>query len=93
LTTVIIDPAKSKNGITKEQVRLALEKENIECRPLWKPMHLQPVFSEALYFGEKVFENLFELGLCLPSRSNLSQADLQTVVDNISTPMLYCLIV
>src|SRR5665647_896267 len=84
LTTVLIDPAKSKNGITREQIRLALEKENIECRPLWKPMHLQPVFSEALYFGEKVAENLFDIGLCLPSGSNLTPENLQTVTDNIS---------
>ena len=83
LTTVLIDPSKSKNGITREQIRLALEKENIECRPLWKPMHLQPVFEGALYFGENIAENLFELGLCLPSGSNLTQADLESVVGNI----------
>ena len=46
-------------------------------------MHLQPVFNEALYFGESIAENLFELGLCLPSGSNLTQADLESVVDNI----------
>lgn len=83
LTTVLIDPAKSKNGITREHIRLALEKENIECRPLWKPMHLQPVFSDALYFGEKVAENLFDNGLCLPSGSNLTGGDLERVVENI----------
>lgn len=83
LATVLIDPAKSKNGITREHIRLALEKENIECRPLWKPMHLQPVFSGALYFGEKVAENLFDNGLCLPSGSNLTGGDLERVVENI----------
>ena len=83
LTTILINPTKSKNGITREQVRLALEKENIECRPLWKPMHLQPVFSDSLYFGEKVAENLFDNGLCLPSGSNLLQTDLELVVKNI----------
>ena len=77
-------PSKFKNSITREHISLALEKENIECRLLWKPMHLQPVFSEALYFGEKVAENLFELGLCLPSGSNLTPENLQTVADNIS---------
>ena len=83
LTTILINPTKSKNGITREQVRLALEKENIECRPLWKPMHLQPVFSDSLYFGEKVAENLFDNGLCLPSGSNLMGEDLETVAENI----------
>ena len=83
LTTILINPTKSKNGITREQVRLALEKENIECRPLWKPMHLQPVFSDSLYFGEKVAENLFDNGLCLPSGSNLTGEDLETVAENI----------
>ena len=83
LITVLIDPAKSKNGITREKIRLALEKENIEYRPLWKPMHLQPVFEGALYFGENIAENLFELGFCLPSGSNLIQTDLESVVENI----------
>ncbi len=57
----------------RETIRLALEKENIESRPLWKPMHLQPVFANAKYFGENVAEELFEKGLCLPSGSNLSE--------------------
>ncbi len=83
LTTVLIDPAKSKNGITREQIRLALEKENIECRPLWKPMHMQPVFADAHYFGDNFAANLFDFGLCLPSGSNLSQSDLQFIVKNI----------
>jgi len=84
LTTVLIDPTQTKNRITREHIRLALEKENIECRPLWKPMHLQPVFNAALYFGEKVAENLFDIGLCLPSGSNLTPENLQTVANNIS---------
>jgi dTDP-4-amino-4,6-dideoxygalactose transaminase len=83
LTTVLIDPSKSKNRITREQIRLALEKENIECRPLWKPMHIQPIFADAHYFGENIAENLFNFGLCLPSGSNLSQSDLLSVVKNI----------
>ena len=74
LTTILIDPA-SNQGLDREQVRLALEKENIESRPLWKPMHLQPVFADAPYFGEKVSEHLFEIGLCLPSGSNLTEED------------------
>ncbi|TVQ78575.1 MAG: pyridoxal phosphate-dependent aminotransferase [Flavobacteriales bacterium] len=74
LSTVLIDPAKT-NGVSRETVRLALEKDNIEARPLWKPMHMQPIFSEAPYVGESVAENLFEQGLCLPSGSNLTDED------------------
>ncbi len=74
LTTVVVDPKKNK-GITREEVRLALEAENIESRPLWKPMHLQPVFAGAPFYGDGVSEGLFERGLCLPSGSNLSTED------------------
>lgn len=77
LTCITIDPSKA--NVTREQIRLALEKENIESRPLWKPMHLQPVFEEMPYFGSGVSETLFENGLCLPSGSNLSGDDLQRV--------------
>ncbi|MGV4460536.1 DegT/DnrJ/EryC1/StrS family aminotransferase [Ornithobacterium rhinotracheale] len=59
----------------REKLRLALAEENIESRPLWKPMHMQPVFSNAMYFGEKVSENAFNRGLCLPSGSNLTDED------------------
>ena len=59
----------------REALRLAFESENIETRPLWKPMHLQPVFQNAPYYGEKVSESLFENGLCLPSGSNLTDSD------------------
>ena len=79
LSCILVNPAKS-GVITRETIRLALEKENIESRPLWKPMHLQPVFADAKYFGNKVAETLFENGLCLPSGSNLDQADLERVV-------------
>jgi dTDP-4-amino-4,6-dideoxygalactose transaminase len=74
LTTILIDPVVT-NGITRETLRLALESDNIESRPLWKPMHLQPVFSEYPYYGNKVAEKLFENGLCLPSGSNLTNED------------------
>lgn len=60
---------------TREALRLAFEKENIETRPLWKPMHLQPVFKDCMYFGNSVAEDLFERGLCLPSGSNLTTSD------------------
>ena len=65
----------------REHIRLALEKENIESRPLWKPMHLQPVFEKDPSYCNGVSENLFERGLCLPSGSNLSQDDLNRVVE------------
>lgn len=73
LSAILIDPEIA--GTTREQVRLALLEENIESRPLWKPMHLQPVFAEAPYYGGTVAEHLFNNGLCLPSGSNLSDAD------------------
>lgn len=78
LTTIIIDPQKN-NGITRESLRLAFEKENIETRPLWKPMHLQPVFSYCPYYGSSISENLFEHGLCLPSGSNLTDNDFERI--------------
>ena len=73
LTCVIINP--NDLGKTREDLRIALEKENIESRPLWKPMHLQPVFEKYPYYGGKVSEQLFENGLCLPSGSNLNESD------------------
>ncbi len=72
LTTVLIDP-KMTSEATREDFRLALEKENIESRPLWKPMHLQPVFKKALAYKNGTSEKLFEKGLCLPSSSSLSE--------------------
>jgi dTDP-4-amino-4,6-dideoxygalactose transaminase len=67
-------------GCTREDVRLALEKENIEARPVWKPMHLQPVFQDARKVGGDVSANIFERGLCLPSGSNLSDEDRNRVI-------------
>ena len=80
LTTVVVDPKKNK-GITREEVRLALEAENIESRPLWKPMHLQPVFAEAAFYGDGTSEGLFEQGLCLPSGSNLGEGDFERIFE------------
>jgi dTDP-4-amino-4,6-dideoxygalactose transaminase len=79
LTCLTIDPAKS-GGITRESIRLALEQANIESRPLWKPMHLQPVFQDFPYFGGNIAEGLFDSGLCLPSGSNLSEEQLAQIV-------------
>ena len=78
LTTILIDPSKG-NKKSREDVRILLQDANIESRPLWKPMHLQPVFSNALYYGEKTAENLFENGLCLPSGSNLSEDEKERI--------------
>ena len=74
LTTILIEPQLS-NGIDREVVRLAFEEANIESRPLWKPMHLQPVFENYPYYGTNIAETLFEKGLCLPSGSNLTDED------------------
>ncbi|MGE0088157.1 MAG: DegT/DnrJ/EryC1/StrS family aminotransferase [Bacteroidales bacterium] len=71
LTSVLIDPGKT-GGIDREKLRLKLEEDNIESRPLWKPMHLQPVFSNAPVYTNGFSEKAFNLGLCLPSGSNLS---------------------
>jgi dTDP-4-amino-4,6-dideoxygalactose transaminase len=78
LTTVIIDPKKNK-GITRDNLRIAFEKENIESRPLWKPMHLQPVFEKYPFFGDGTSEKLFEIGLCLPSGSNLTNTEWERI--------------
>ncbi|MGJ8734204.1 MAG: DegT/DnrJ/EryC1/StrS family aminotransferase [Cellulophaga sp.] len=72
----------------REKVRLALLDENIESRPLWKPMHLQPVFNASASYMDGTSEDLFEKGLCLPSGSNLEQKDLQRVVDKIKSQFL-----
>jgi len=82
LTTILIDP-KLTNGITREDIRVALEKENIESRPLWKPMHLQPVFKNCTSYSSSVAQTLFENGLCLPSGSNLSTQELMRVATRI----------
>ncbi len=79
LTCLAIDPARS-GGVTRERVRLALEKENIEARPLWKPMHQQPVFKGAEMHGGKIAERLFDQGLCLPSGSAMSEEDRSRVI-------------
>jgi dTDP-4-amino-4,6-dideoxygalactose transaminase len=78
LSTIVIDPSKT-NGITRETLRLAFEAANIESRPFWKPMHLQPVFEKYPYYGNKVAETLFENGLCLPSGSNLTDSDRERI--------------
>lgn len=79
LTVIQLDPARF--GVGPEPVRLALEREGIESRPVWKPLHLQPVFAGHRRIGGQVSEQLFERGLCLPSGSTLSQTDRTRVID------------
>ncbi|HVF10864.1 MAG TPA: aminotransferase class I/II-fold pyridoxal phosphate-dependent enzyme [Abditibacteriaceae bacterium] len=78
LTCILVD--SEAFGATREDIRLALEHENIEARPVWKPMHLQPVFAGCRMRGGAVAESIFERGLCLPSGSNLSEQDIQRVI-------------
>ena len=79
LTCLTIDP--DVFGADREHVRLALEKENIEARPVWKPMHLQPVFQSLPKFGGDVSERLFQTGLCLPSGTAMSTNDCDRVIN------------
>ncbi|MDR1097490.1 MAG: DegT/DnrJ/EryC1/StrS family aminotransferase, partial [Tannerella sp.] len=79
LTSILVDPAKT-NGITREDIRLACENANIETRPLWKPMHLQPVFKDCPFYGDGTSEKIFENGLCLPSGSILTDEQVQAVI-------------
>ena len=78
LSVITIDP--NLFGATREDVRLALEAENIESRPAWKPMHLQPVFADCKMYGGKVCEAIFDQGLCLPSGTNLSKEQQDRVI-------------
>lgn len=78
LTCITIDPLEF--GVDREVLRLALEEANIEARPVWKPMHLQPVFQRFPVVGGEVAAHLFEHGLCLPSGSGLQASDLERVV-------------
>ncbi|RXM43976.1 DegT/DnrJ/EryC1/StrS aminotransferase family protein [Flavobacterium sp. YO64] len=72
LNTILVKPNKNKG---KEGLRLALENANIECRTLWKPMHLQPIFEKYPFYGNKIAEQIFDKGLCLPSGSTLTNED------------------
>ena len=78
LTCITVEPEEA--GFTREDVRLALDADNIESRPLWKPMHLQPVFKDAPFYGNGISESLFEVGLCLPSGPMLTDKDIERVV-------------
>ena len=77
LTCIVIDPQEA--GFTREELRLKMEEENIETRPLWKPMHLQPVFADCPYYGDNTEGRLFDDGLCLPSGPTLTDKDIERV--------------
>lgn len=81
LTCITVEAEKF--GCSREQLRLALAAKEIESRPVWKPMHLQPVFSQCDRIGGEVAEDIFDRGLCLPSGSNLTDFDLNRVIDAI----------
>ncbi len=79
LTCITVDPAEF--GATREDLRLGLQARDIEARPVWKPMHLQPVFAECRVVGGGVAASLFDRGLCLPSGSSLTPADREFVIE------------
>ncbi len=78
LTTLVLEPEKN-NGVSSADIIQRMEKNNIECRPLWKPMHLQPVFKGYPYVGNGLSEGLFNNGLCLPSGSSLKDTDFERI--------------
>lgn len=85
LSCILLDSFETREGL-----RLALENENIESRPLWKPMHQQPVFKDAPSYLNGVSDDLFNRGLCLPSGSNLSKEELDRVISAINTYFAAC---
>jgi dTDP-4-amino-4,6-dideoxygalactose transaminase len=84
LTCILVDPTTNK-GLTREEIRLAMDEENIESRPLWKPMHQQPVFSSSKSYLNGVSDKLFENGLCLPSGSNLTEEEFERIFNCLDT--------
>ena len=80
LTTILLS---EDSKVSREDLRLNLQLDNIESRPLWKPMHLQPIFSSCKYYGSDNAEYLFKYGLCLPSGSNMTETDLRRIITNI----------
>ncbi len=84
LSCILMEESENKK-LAPEKFRLHLEPDNIETRPLWKPMHLQPLYKDAPYFGGQVAEKLFQKGLCLPSGSNLTLHDKERIQKSIVT--------
>lgn len=88
LTCILLDPDRA--GVSRDEVSAHLESHNIEARPVWKPMHLQPVYSSCRVVGGVVAENLFNRGLCLPSGSSLRRGDVERVIETfLATPGLH----
>ena len=79
LTCILVNEAEA--GFSRETLRLRMDAANIETRPLWKPMHLQPVFADAPFYGDGTSELLFDSGLCLPSGAGLTDDDVDRVVE------------
>jgi pyridoxal phosphate-dependent aminotransferase EpsN len=86
MSVILLDPVVAK--ATSEALRLALEAANIESRPVWKPMHLQPVFRDAPMIGGAVAARLYATGLCLPSGSSLTDAEIDRVCDAVCAALL-----
>lgn len=86
LTAIYVDPTKC--GVTRETIRQLLLKEQIKSRPLWKPMHMQPLFLGECYHGSGVDERLFSNGLCLPSGSDMTSSDQSEVIDRIKHALI-----
>jgi dTDP-4-amino-4,6-dideoxygalactose transaminase len=84
LTCILVNPTINK-GLTREEIRLAMDEENIESRPLWKPMHQQPVFLSSKSYLNGVSDKLFENGLCLPSGSNLTDEEFERIFNCLDT--------
>lgn len=82
LTSIIINPS-TNNGLTRERIRIRLNEDNIDSRPLWKPMHLQPYYENREYFGGSVSQDLFDMGLCLPSTSSIVEAELRRIFNSL----------
>lgn len=87
LSTILVNPELT-GGVTREKIAENLALDNIESRPLWKPMHLQPVFANSPFYGDGTSEALFKNGLCLPSGSNLTDADMERVLENIAQTLV-----
>jgi dTDP-4-amino-4,6-dideoxygalactose transaminase len=83
LTCIVVDPAIA--GFSREDIRLKMDDANIETRPLWKPMHMQPVFEGTPFYGDGTSEALFDKGLCLPSGSSLTDDDIMRVIEVITS--------
>jgi len=82
LTCILVDPTTNK-GLTIEKIRLAMDEENIETRPLWKPMHQQPIFASSKKYLNGISDKLFDNGLCLPSGSNLAEAEFDRILNKL----------